>query len=649
MARARIRPYGSWASPWSAAGLSSASVGLGQIALDGQDLYWAESRPGEGGRTVVRRRDAGGRIDDLLPRPFGARSRVHEYGGGAFALCGGELVFVNDADQRLYSARPGAAPRPITRDGPWRYADLALDPARRLAFAVREDHGRPGEPENTLVAAALDRCEETRVVVRGRDFYSTPRLSPDGRHLAWLAWRHPHMPWDETELWVGEVGSGGAVRDSRLVAGGSGESIFQPEWSPGGRLHFVSDRSGWWNLYALDEAGAARPLRPMEAEFGLPQWAFGLSTYAFDTQSSLVCTYGRRGVWRLARLDLETGAWREIETPFVSFASVQAAHGRAYAVAASPTEPPALVEIDLEDGRVRRLVGSLALSVDETFVSEPEELEFRSEGGRIAYGFLYAPRNPDFEGPGGERPPLRLRIHGGPTGATDASLKPAIQFWTSRGFAVLDVNYAGSTGYGRAYRELLRGHWGVADVADCVHGALACAERGRADAARLTISGSSAGGFTTLAALTFHDAFRVGASHYGIGDLAALTRDTHKFESRYLDGLIAPWPEGEALYRERSPLFHVERLRRPVLFLQGLQDRVVPPEQASAMADALRRTGVPVALLTFPDEGHGFRNATNIRRALEAELLFFGRILGFEPADEIEPLAIDNLPPSPRR
>ncbi len=643
MVRTRTLPHGSWSSPWTAAELSASSIGLGQIALDGGDLYWTESRPSEGGRVVLRRRDPAGRMADLLRAPYGARTRVHEYGGGAFAVARGEIVFTNDADQRLYAIGADGSPRPITPAGPRRYADMAMDPERRLVFAVCEDHGGRGEPENTVVAAALDRCEEARVVASGHDFFSTPRLSPDGRRLAWLAWRHPHMPWDETELWLAELRRDGSVREARRVAGGAGESIFQPEWSPRGALYFVSDRSGWWNLYRLEADGSARPLRPMEAEFGVPQWAFGLSTYAFDTPSSLVCTYSASGLWRLARLDLETGAWREIETPYVAFSSLRASAGRAYAIAGSPTEPPALVEIELESARAERLLGSLALSIDPTFVSVAEPVELETAGGRTAYGFFYAPRNPDFEAPSGERPPLRVRVHGGPTGASDGALKPAVQFWTSRGFAVLDLNYGGSTGYGRAYRERLRGRWGIVDVEDCVRGALACAERGLADPARLAISGSSAGGFTALAALTFHDVFRLGASHYGIGDLAALARDTHKFESRYLDGLIAPWPEGEAIYRERSPLFHAERLRRPVIFLQGLQDRVVPPEQAATMAAALRRAGVPFALLTFAAEGHGFRQAASIRRALEAELLFFGRILGFEPADSIEPVPIENL------
>lgn len=640
--RPRVAPYGSWRSPITTDALVAGQVAIGQIAVERSGLFWTESRPAESGRTTIMHRASDGACTELLAAPWSVRTRAHEYGGGAFTVSDGTVYFSNDTDQRLYAVLPGGDPRALTPAGPFRFADGTVDRSGARLIAIREDHSRSGqEPASSIVAIPLDGGGAVRVLVSGRDFFSNPRLCPAGRRLAWLAWSHPHMPWDESELWVAEVSSDLALRDARRVAGGGGESIFQPEWSPDGALHFVSDRSGWWNLYRWAE-GDARALRPMDAEFGHPQWNFGMTTYAFAGEDRTVCTYGRNGLWRLATLQPSSGAWREIETTSVAFSAVRAEPGRAFVVAAGPAEPASLIEIDLESG-ARRVLRSTGTSPTPSSVSVGEPIEFSTTNRESAYAFLYPPVNRDFVAPADEKPPLRVRIHGGPTAAADGAYKLAIQYWTSRGFAVLDVNYRGSTGFGRAYRRRLDGAWGIADVDDCVHGALAVADRGLADRDRLTISGGSAGGYTTLCALTFRDVFRVGASHYGIGDLAALARDTHKFESRYLDSLVAPWPGGASIYRERSPLFHIERLSRPVIFFQGLDDRVVPPDQAETMVGALRAKRLPVAYLAFPGEGHGFRKAETMRRALEAEFSFFARVLGFTPADSLPPLEIENL------
>ena len=640
-----VAPYGSWRSPISARLLVADAVGLGAIQPAGTDLYWSESRPTEAGRSALVRRGADGTSADVLPAPWSARSRVHEYGGGAFTATADGLWFVGERDQRVYAQRAGgAAPAPLTTTpSARRFADLALDARRDRLIAVCEDNAATPEPTNTLVAIPLSGEGDVVTLASGHDFYSSPRPSPDGTQLAWLAWRHPHMPWDESELWLAALGDDGLPRDARRVAGGGGVSIFQPEWSPDGVLHFVSDASGWWNLQLL-RGGTVVPLCPMEAEFGLPQWAFGMRTYAFADARHVVCTYAERGEWRLARLALETGRLERIDVPFVTFAGLVTDGGRAWFVGGAAAAPPALVELDLATGSHRIVRRSASLELDPDDVSVAQAVEFPTSDGRSAHGFYYPPRNRDHEAPAGELPPLRVRSHGGPTAATDGAFKLAIQYWTSRGFAVLDVNYGGSNGYGRAYRDRLLGQWGVVDVEDCVAGARHLAARGLADPARLTISGGSAGGYTTLCALVFHDVFAAGASHYGIGDLAALAADTHKFESRYTDSLVAPLPEGAALYSERSPLHHADRLARPVIFFQGLEDRVVPPSQAEAMVAVLRAKKLPVAYVTFAGEYHGFRKAENIVRALEAELDFFARILGFTLAEPVEPVTIENFP-----
>ena len=637
----KIAPYGSWSSPITAEQIATGSIGLGQIALDAQDVYWSEMRPAEAGRhVIVRLRE--GVMEDALPAPFSARTRAHEYGGGAFTVDNGVIYFCNDSDQRLYRLGPEGAPHPITPESNRRYADAAIDSRRRRIVCVCEDHRAGGEPVNTIVAVNLDGHGEPVSLVSGHDFYASPRLSPDGAQLTWLTWNHPDMPWDGTELWLADIASNGSLGNQRRIAGNRDESVFQPAFAPDGTLYFVSDRSHWWNLYRF-RSGQIQALAPMEAEFGQPQWIFGMSTYAFASERRIVCAFNREATWRLALLDTETRRMEIVETPFSDIGGVAADHGKAVFVAASPTMPPAVVCLDLTTRRHEILRSSSTAAPDAGYLAAPQTLTYPVSGGEPAHAFYYPPANRDFRAPAGAKPPLLVLGHGGPTSATSSALNLKLQYWTSRGFAVLDVNYRGSTGYGRDYRLKLEGQWGVADVEDCLAGARYLVERGLADATRLAIRGGSAGGYTTLCALTFHDLFRAGASYYGVSDLESLARDTHKFEARYLDRLIGPYPRRQDLYRNRSPIHHVDRLSCPVIFFQGLDDKIVPPDQTEKIVNALRTKGIPVAYVPLAGESHGFRRAENIRRALETELYFYSRIFGFTPADAIAPVMIENL------
>ena len=639
-------PYGSWKSPITSDLIVSAVVGLGQVALDGDEVYWVEQRPTEGGRNVVVQRSPDGRIRDRTPAPFNARTRVHEYGGGACVVHRGSLYFSNFADQRVYRQRADAAPEPVTPDENLRYADGEIDPHRNRLVCVREDHRQADrEAVNAIVALALD-SGDSRVLASGSDFYSSPRLSPDGSRLAWLSWNHPNMPWDGTELWLAEVRSDGSLDTPRRVAGGGAESIFQPAWSPDGVLYFVSDRTDWWNVYRVQDGQVEAKIEPMcdrPAEFGLPQWAFGMSTYAFASAETMICTYTENGAWHLASLDTRTKRLDELPTPYTAISGIRVASGRVVFSAGSPTEAACIAELDLASGQLRVLRRSSDIAIDAGYVSRPQALDFPTEHGRTAHALFYPPRNQDYAAPTDERPPLVVKSHGGPTAAAGSTLSLGIQYWTSRGIAVLDVNYGGSTGYGRTYRQRLNGQWGIVDVDDCVNGARYLVEQGWVDGRRLAITGGSAGGYTTLSALTFRDLFRAGASHYGICDLEVLARDTHKFESRYLDSLVGPYPEQQAVYRQRSPIHFTDRLSCPLILFQGLEDKVVPPNQAELMAEALRKKGLPVAHVPFAGEQHGFRRAENIKRALDGELYFYSRIFGFGLAEPVEPVTIENM------
>ena len=647
-----VAPYGSWKSPITTDLVVSRFVGLRSPKPAGGALFWQESRPLEGGRQVVVRRNADGSTTDLTPPGFNVRTRVHEYGGGAWlaaagtgegaAASAGSLYFANFDDQRVYvQSPPGAEPRALTPAGPLRYADFVLDAGRGRLVCIGEDHGGPGQPVNTLAAIDLS-TGQSRVLVSGSDFYSSPRLSPDGRRLAWLSWNHPNMPWDGSELWVAALEADGAPAGADLVAGGLDESIFQPEWSPRSELHFVSDRSGWWNLYRWRD-GQAEALWPRAAEFGDPQWQFGLSKYACLPDGRLAAAFADNNHWRLALVGPEAGQAEPLDLPYTDIDDVAAGPGFLVFLAGSPSEMPALVRLDLGTRRVEVLRRVRDVALDPGDISEPEWLEFPTSGGLTAHGLFYSPRNRAYAGPAGERPPLLVMNHGGPTASTGSALRLSIQYWTSRGIAVLDVDYGGSSGYGRDYRRRLNGQWGIVDVDDCVAGTRWLVEQGRVDGERLAITGGSAGGYTTLCALTFRDTFKTGASHFGVSDLETLARDTHKFESRYLDRLVGPYPERQDLYHERSPIHFTQRLSHPMILLQGLDDPIVPPQQAQTMFEAVRAKELPVAYLTFAGEQHGFRKAENSRRALEAELYFYSRIFGFELGEPVEPVEIENL------
>ncbi|MEJ2428079.1 MAG: S9 family peptidase [Deltaproteobacteria bacterium] len=643
MSTVQMAPCGSWRSPVTSELIVSETIKLGQIFLDGSEAYWSESRPADGGRNVIVKWSPGGNIEDLTPKPFDVRTRVHEYGGGAFLVSERNIYFSNLADQGLYMQGGESEPRSLTSPGDKRYGDIIVDKLRKRLLCVREDHsGEEGEPVNTIVALSLTDNEAEQVLIAGNDFYCSPRISPDGSSLAWLTWNHPNLPWDGTELWLGEIRSDGSIGERLKVAGGVSESIFQPEWSPDGVLYFVSDKSEWWNLYRYHH-NQTEPVCPRNYEFGRPQWLLAMSTYGFESIDRIICTYTSKGVWHLASLNCSNGSLEEIKTPFSEIWNLRVASKQAVFCAGSPTQAASIIRLDLQSGKFAQLRASGDIKVDKGYVSTPQAVEFPSKNGKTSYAFFYPPQNCDYQPEAEERPPMLTKIHGGPTSATSTSLAWDIQYWTSRGFAVLDVNYGGSSGYGRSYRQRLEGQWGIVDVDDCVNGARFLAEQGLVDGERLAIRGSSAGGYTTLCALTFRHTFKAGASYYGISDLEALAKETHKFEARYLDRLVGPYPDRADIYRQRSPIHYTHLLSCPLILFQGLEDEVVPPNQAEMMLEALQAKGLPVAYIPFEGEQHGFRRAETIKSALNSELYFYSKVFGFELPEPIETVEIHNL------
>jgi dipeptidyl aminopeptidase/acylaminoacyl peptidase len=646
MTEPRIAPFGSWVSPVTTDLMTSKTVGLGSLSVDGDSVYWLESRPNEAGRSALVRWTASDGIAELTPPPVNIGSRVHEYGGGAYAVRAGWIVYSEKADGALWLFEPGKSSARLLAAVPGcRYADFTFDPARRRLLAIREDHRNrpPTDPKSAIVALSLDPAadparNEGVVLVDGPDFLSHPRLSPDGATLAWIAWDHPNMPWDSTRLYHAQLDRDGRPADPQLIAGAEPESIIQPLFAPDGALHFSSDRTGWWNLYAARD-GKIAALCPIEAEIGGPGWQFGTRFFAVAADGAIICSIVENGRRRAARIEgghltrLEIGAVQECPVPF----------GRDLVwVSTEPHAPPAILHQTKGAIETLRAAGPAVLSSADISVGEP--IRFPSAGGAIAHAFFYPPKNSGFAAPSGEKPPLIVAIHGGPTSMTTNGFGLGIQWWTTRGFAVVDVNYGGSTGYGRAYRQRLYGEWGVVDVDDCIAAVTALAERGLIDPARVAIRGGSAGGYTTLAGLTASSVFKAGASHFGVADLKLLAEDTHKFESRYLDNLLGPLPAAEAIYRARSPLWNVGAIQAPAIFFQGLDDKVVPPNQAETMVEAMAERQLPVAYYAFEGEGHGFRKAETIRRTLDLELGFYGRIFGFEPPGLSETVTLRNLP-----
>lgn len=642
----------------------ASSLSLREVRLDGEDVYWTEGRPAEGGRQVIVRWNERDGLVDITPPPFNARTMAHEYGGGWYAVDQGTVYFVNLDDGRIYRQRRDDAPEPLTGEGPYRHGDLVVDRRRNRLLCVREDMSAvagfvPGgvadgqrvpEPQDLLVAVDLA-TSAVHVLASGYDFYSTPRPSPDGKHLAWLSWRHPNMPWDSTELQIASVAADGRLADERVVAGGGEESVVQPEWAPDGSLVFASDRTGWWNLYRLTSPAASDraqiiPLAPMEAEFAAPQWVFGMSWFGIAPDGTIVAASDNKAcdeVWMIP----VRGAPEKLAVPDEVVDSLVVGEDRIAYIGASATRPRAVVVLDLAGGERRELRSSFELEVDLAYISQPEAITFPTTEGEVAYAFYYPPTNPNIALPDAEKPPLLVMSHGGPTSQSTGALDLGKQVFTSRGFGVVDVNYRGSNGYGRPYMRRLDGNWGVFDVDDCVAAAQYLAQRGDVDPARMGIRGGSAGGYTTLCALVQNDVFSAGASYYGVGDLEALARFTHKYESHYLDRLVAPYPEGIATYRERSPVYSMDRISRPVIVFQGEDDMVVPIAQAEQLVASLRERRIPHAYIAFPGEGHGFRQGPNIQRALEAELSFYAQVFGFRLADPIEPVRVEFLEGSP--
>jgi len=630
----QLAPFGSWKSPITADSIVADSIGLSSIVLDGTDIYWLESRPQEAGRSVVVRRTSDGQIQDITPPGYNVRNRVHEYGGAAYTVVDGRVYFSNIADNCLYiqdlrSADPQQL-RQLTQDKSKRYADLSVDTRNQRLICVQEEHDSAEfEPLNTIVSISLTQPHDVRILVGGCDFYAAPRLSPDGTKIVWLSWNHPNLPWDGTNLQMATL-SNGYISAPVPIAGGANETIFQPQWSSDDTLYFVSDRTGWGNLYCWQN-GSVTEIYPLAAEFSLPQWIFGMSTYAL-VGNRIVCTYSERGIWQMGLINTISGHFTKLHVPYTDIASICATGNLVVCCGASATQPNEIATIDLLSETRQVLKRSNQVNIDPGYLSIPQSIEFPTTDGQTAYAFYYPPTNQDYQPLLGEKPPLLVKSHGGPTAAASNQLSLKTQYWTSRGFAVVDVNYGGSTGYGKAYQHRLDGQWGIVDVDDCTNAALYLVTQGLADANRLTISGGSAGGYTTLAALTFGTTFKAGASYYGVSDLIALATDTHKFESQYLDRLVAPYATQPDIYRTRSPLYFTQQLSCPIIFFQGLEDKVVPPNQAEMMVDALKAKGIPVEYVTFADEQHGFRQAANIKRALTDEFSFYARIFGFKPA-----------------
>jgi dipeptidyl aminopeptidase/acylaminoacyl peptidase len=653
---AEVAPYGSWRSPITPADLARGGRRLGgpTLAADGA-VWWAEGRPAEGGRSALMRRPAGGEPEEVTPAGVNVRTRVHEYGGGAWKLLGPELcVYVDFADQRVYRLELGGEPVAITPepDEPagLRYADFEVTPDGKTLFCVREIHYGAEEPENQIVWLSVDGSAEPQVIGAGHDFFSSPRVSPDGLWLAFISWNHPRMPWDGTELWLTPVHDPGARRP---LAGGVEEAIAAPAWDSHNRLRFVSDRDGWWNLYrtitdlgapdAGEDLPAVEQLTSETADFAFPHWVFGLQTHVALEDGTIVAIRTEDATERLVTVPKGGGAVTDLGLPYTSFGtpSLSARGGKVAFGAATPDKSTAIVVLDVGSSEVETVRTASDETVDPGLVSEPRAIEFPTADGDVSHAFYYPPTNAEFTGPEDERPPLIVVSHGGPTAHVTPALDSEFLFWTSRGIGVVDVNYRGSSGYGRAYREKLKGTWGVVDTEDCIAAARFLAETGEVDGERLAIRGGSAGGYATLCALVFHDEFATGASYFGVADTETLATDTHKFEARYLDGLIGPYPERADLYRERSPIHFVERLSAPVILFQGLEDAIVPPAQAETMVAAMAEKGIPHAYLAFEGEQHGFRKSETQIRCFEAELGFYGQILGFEPADELEPVKIE--------
>ncbi len=635
-------PYGSWESPISAELTTRNAVGLRSVRLDGDDLYWIESRPDEGGRRVIVKRDKGGNVTDAIPEGFSSRTRVHEYGGGSYNVWDGVIYFSNHSDQILYRHTPGhtsnQAPEALTSEG-YRYADCIMDASHNQLICVQEDHTEEGEPVNTLVSVSLDADHKVRTLFSGTDFVSSPALNPSGETLVWITWDHPNMNWDDTKMWAADVTEQGSLSGTESFVSRASLSVQEPRWTADGKLYYIADPDNWWNFQTFDDDGA-RAIHQYEGEFG-KSGALGAHSYAFLSNTEVIAKFERDGTSHLATVDLSSGEVNEIATPYASISKVYSNGERIYLIGSTTTSASEIAEY--KDGAFMTIRKSQEPIVDTAYISEPEAITFPNLKGEPTHAFYYAPKNPNFMAPDDELPPLIVRLHGGPTGATSAAFRANNQYWTSRGFAIIDVNYGGSTGYGREYRERLRRLWGVVDIDDTKAVLNYLIEQDLADEDRLLIRGGSAGGYSVLVALSQHDVFAAGANYYGISDLEVLARDTHKYESRYLDSLIGKYPEDIDIYKARSPINFLDGFKSPLIVFQGILDPVVPKNQSELIVDALREKGVPVAYYPYEGEYHGFGKKENIIHSLESELVFYGKVLGFEPAGELPEIVIDNF------
>ncbi len=686
--KAKTAPYGSWQSPINASTLTKANKGLLEPQFDGNDIYWLESRPLEKGRTGIVCITEEGMQKDILPAPLNARSRVNEYGGGSYCVHEGIVYFVLFDDQRVYAlnsreqeTKKNITPTPLTPENPnFRFGDLTIDPIRKRLLAICEDHTQstnkkdpPSEPKTTLVSIDIKNNngeQPPKVIQSGEDFYSSPGISPDGTKMSWLSWNHPNMPWDGTTCWIADVNEAGEPKNIQSIAGGNSESVFQPTWSPDNNLYFSSDKNNWWNIYRckIKTDSLTSSFKPSveliykdDAEYATPQWVFGLRTFGFLNNEEILTTYTKSGLWFLAKIHMSDNTLKLIPTESTDIGYVNAKTNRGIYIGSNSKEFESLYQyINVKEPKqsedqknnISVIQHSGSLAIDKNYLSTPEPITFPTTSNKPSdehgHAFFYPPKNSEYQyisdtSDSNNLPPLLVFCHGGPTAAAHSSLNLKIQYWTSRGFAVVDVNYGGSTGYGREYRDRLKNNWGLVDVQDAIDCVNYLAKENKINPNKTAIRGGSAGGYTVLSALTFHDVFKAGTSLYGIGDLETLATDTHKFESRYLDQLVGPYPQAKEIYQNRSPIHYVEKLNCPALFLQGLKDKVVPPNQAEAMVAALDKQKIPVAYVTFPEEGHGFRQAENIKRALEAELYFYSKVFQFDLSDKIEPIDIKHI------
>ena len=632
-------PFGSWESPITAELTTRNSVNPMSVRFDGDDLYWIEMRPDEDGRRVIVKMDAEGNVSDILPKGYSARTRVHEYGSGAYNVWNGVVYFSNHSDQKLYRFKPGNKPEALTEDG-YRYADFIMDKGRNQLISVQEDHTQNGEPVNTLVSIKLDGNHHIETLFSGTDFVSAPRLNLTGDKLVWITWDHPNMHWDDAKLWMGRITNNGQLKDIEAIVSRESLSAQEPRWSDDGKLYYIADPDNWWNFQRYED-GKSQAVHAIEKEFGR-SGGLGASSYAFISNHEVIAKYEQDGASHLAIVNMQTGDLKDISMPYINIAKVYSDGKRIVVLGTKTTQVVEIAEYIPNTGSFITINSAQEPLVDQEYISEPQPITFKNLKGEPTHAFYYSPKNPNFVAPENELPPLIVRLHGGPVSATTQSFSLANQYWTSRGFAIVDINYGGSTGYGRKYRERIRGQWGVVEIEDTLAAIDYLTEQGAADKERLLIRGGSAGGYSVLVALSQHDIFAAGANYYGVSDLEVLYRDTHKYESRFLDSLIGTYPEEIEIYKQRSPINQLDGFKSPLIVFQGLLDPVVPPNQSELVVNALRKKGVPVAYYPYEGEYHGFSQAENIIHSLESELVFYGKVLGFSPAGDLPEIHIDN-------